>query len=551
MKRISASFIIIAIITTQLIVTPSCYANNSSNIGRLTTLSVGARHAAAIKNDGTLWLWGTNDYGQIGNGTQEDQDEPVEVLDDVISVSCGRNHTMAIKSDGSLWGWGENLYGQIGTGDNTDAYMSPVKIMDDVVSVVSGDMLTMAIKSDNTMWAWGNNGFGEFGDGQESQSFSPAEIMPNVGLVSVGYGYNMALKTDGTLWTWKSKCGQGEGYNNIPIKIMSNVISISAGSFNNMAIKSDGSLWAWGFNWQGNLGDGTTNDSDIPIKILSNIISVTTSGGHGLAIKSDDSLWSWGFNESGELGDGTTDDNPTPSKIMESVAAVNTWQQNSIALKNDGTVWVWGADSYGTHLEDAINEAVGDILIPQKVISDVRVPEKLTISNAPLDDNLNQSTVADPQINTAIQQSPPSQAIATPSKSHLFVDSKDLTMECYLINGNNYFKLRDIANAVNGSEKQFNVIWDEESKSIFIIINQDYAKTGGEFSSGDGKAKSAKLNNATIHVGDTPVILTAYNINGYNFVKLRDIAQVIDAGVAYDSTTKAINIDTSTGYVSE
>lgn len=140
---------------------------------------------------------------------------------------------------------------------------------------------------------------------------------------------------------------------------------------------------------------------------------------------------------------------------------------------------------------------------------------------------------------------------AKPTSSKVIINGKAVTFEAYTINGNNYFKLRDIAQAVNKTEKNFEVKWDSKNNAIKLISNKPYTPVGGELAKGDGKAKVAKPTTSKIYKDGKEISLTAYTINGNNYFKLRDIAKAFNIGVTWDGTTNTIGIDTSIGYVEE
>jgi alpha-tubulin suppressor-like RCC1 family protein len=140
-------------------------------------VAAGLYHTCAIKQDSSLWCWGSNEDGQLGDGSDEDKNTPVKIIESgVVDVALGYNHTCAIKKDGSLWCWGNNEYGQIGDGTNKDK-KSPVKIIESgVVSVAAGGAHTCAIKTDGSLWCWGANTSGQIGDGSAWKS-TPVYIM--------------------------------------------------------------------------------------------------------------------------------------------------------------------------------------------------------------------------------------------------------------------------------------------------------------------------------------------------------------------------------------
>jgi len=290
-----------------------------------------SRHVMAIKSDSSLWAWGANGSGQLGDGTTISRYYPVKIMGDIITVSAGEWHTMAIKSNGSLWAWGANRSGQLGDGTTISRYY-PMKIMDDVIAVSAGASHTMAIKSDGSLWAWGDNWLGQLGDGTTISRRYPVMIMENVVMVSAGLWYTMAIKNDGSLWAWGDNSGNqlGDGTDinrHYPIKIMDSIVAVSAGSMHTMAIKDDGSLWVWGNNLWGQIGDmsddfllyradnlfeveqdGRRHTFDPqrprPIKIMDNIFAISAGRYHSLALTIDGILFAWGDNHAGQLGNG-------------------------------------------------------------------------------------------------------------------------------------------------------------------------------------------------------------------------------------------------------
>lgn len=154
------------------------------------------------------------------------------------------------------------------------------------------------------------------------------------------------------------------------------------------------------------------------------------------------------------------------------------------------------------------------------------------------------------EMNSALMQTQPDQAlIAAPTASKVLVNGRSISFDAYTIDGNNYFKLRDLAKAVNGTQKQFDVTWDGEKNIINLISQKAYTAAGGEMMPGDGKEKTPVLNTSIIYKDGVEIPLNAYTINGNNYFKLRDIAQAFNIGVAWDGTTNTIAIDTTTDYV--
>ncbi|MCL1926250.1 MAG: CPBP family glutamic-type intramembrane protease [Syntrophorhabdaceae bacterium] len=282
------------------------------------SVSVAITHTIAVKKDGSLWAWGSNDYGELGDGTTQDRPKPVKIMDFAASVSAGGSHSMAIKKDGSLWVWGSNKKGQLGDSTTQDRH-KPVKIMDSVAYVSAGGSYSMAIKTDGTLWAWGGNSDAALGDGTKENILTPVKIMDSVAYVSAGSNHTLAIKTDGSLWAWGRNfegqlgddTGGSLGKTQLePVKIMDSVAGVSAGFDHTVAIKTDGGLWAWGDNDHGQLCDGTTQGRHKPVKIIDSAASASAGNGHTLVMKTDGSLWACGRNLEGQLGNGAGGHSP-------------------------------------------------------------------------------------------------------------------------------------------------------------------------------------------------------------------------------------------------
>ena len=377
MKKRILSLVLVFAMTAAFIPQLPAGAYNMGKVGEYQTISAGDFHTAAIKADGSLWTWGFSGNGQLGDGMGGNYDyksTPIKIMDNVVAVSAGYGHTAAIKSDGSLWTWGLNNHGQLGDGTTENKY-TPVKIMDNVIAVSAGGWHTAAIKSDGSLWTWGRNN-GQLGDGTTEDKYTPVKIMDNVIAVSAAHSNTAAIKSDGSLWTWGSNWGGqlGDGTTEdkyTPVKIMDNVAAVSAGDGHTAAIKSDGSLWTWRCNGDGQLGDGTTENKYTPVKIMDNIAAVSAGNAHAAAIKSDGSLWAWGSNYNGQLGDGTTEYKTTPVKIMDNVAAVSAGDDYTATIKSDGSLWTWGLNNHG-QLGDGTTD---DKSTPVKIMDGVQVPE--------------------------------------------------------------------------------------------------------------------------------------------------------------------------------
>ncbi len=323
----------------------------------------GESHTLALLADGTVWAWGWNGYGALGDGTTTDSSVPEEVtsLSGVVSIAATYGSSFAILSDGSLWAWGSNRDGQIGDGTKTNR-STPVEItaLSDVVAVGGGYKHTLAVLGDGTVWAWGDNGYGQLGDGTYTSRTSPVEVSSISTAVSAdgGYYHSLAVLSDGTAaaWGWNAYGQLGDGTTDIrttPVAVNTLTDTTAVAAFNmfSLAIQSDGSLWAWGDNDYGQLGDGSGVDSSTPIELTSlpGVVSIAAGSHHGVAALSDGTAWAWGWNAYGQLGDGSTTQSLSPVEVsgVSGAVQVAAGLRFSAALLDDGTLMAWGDNSSG------------------------------------------------------------------------------------------------------------------------------------------------------------------------------------------------------------
>jgi len=208
----------------------------------------------ALKSDGTVWAWGFNYDGQLGDGTQTHRWAPVKVsiLTDIISISSGAWHAIALRSDGTVWAWGDGDQGQLGDGysDGMGSFAyTPVQVLGengsgyltDVVSISAFGWNSMALKSDGTVWTWGNNNWGQLGNGNDAYGLSVVDGVEDTPVQVLGEN--------------------GLGY-------LTNIINITVGQGDHqLALTNKGIVWAWGRSLVGSLGDGTGRDGDPDIEI--------------------------------------------------------------------------------------------------------------------------------------------------------------------------------------------------------------------------------------------------------------------------------------------
>jgi len=330
---------------------------------RIVKLASGQIHAAAIRADGTLWAWGLNSSGQVGDDSTTRRTYPVRIGDvsTWASVACGQHHTVAVRGDGTLWAWGRNSYGGLGDG-TTMQRTSPVRVGSETTwaSATGGNDHTVAVRSDGTLWAWGRNHRAQLGDGSINNRTSPVQIgSANTWVATAcGFDHTMALRSDGTLWAWgDNSSGQlGDGtteqrYSPKQIAIGNTWTAVACGEAHTIAVRSDGTLWAWGRNTNGQLGDGSTTNRHSPVQVgdSSDWEAVACNRYHTVAVRSDGALWAWGWNTMGQLGDGSQTQRSSPVPVGSSAkwAAVGCGSAHTVAVSSEGTLTTWGNNASG------------------------------------------------------------------------------------------------------------------------------------------------------------------------------------------------------------
>jgi len=328
-------------------------------------VKAGKDFSIAHKSDGTVWAWGSNSNGQLGDGTTNNFTKPAKVagLSDVTSVAAGEAHSLALKKDGTVWAWGSNINGQVGDGTATDR-LKPVQVnkLDQVIAIEAGGSHSIAIKENGTVWVWGKNEHGQLGDGTNSDRSLPVQVegIDHAKAVAAGMSHTVVLKDDGTVWTWgynmDGQIGDGTYYSTtVPVKVegLSNIIAIASGGSHSFALYEDGSVWVWGRNADGQLGDGTPDSKNHPIKVegITKAVSVSAGQDFSFAITEDGTVWGWGSNYIGQLGldTSTIAKQMSPMKVekLTDTAAIDGGELHAVVYKKDGTVWGMGKNEKG------------------------------------------------------------------------------------------------------------------------------------------------------------------------------------------------------------
>ncbi|KJY51509.1 RCC1 domain-containing protein [Bifidobacterium kimbladii] len=355
----------------------------------------------AVGSDGNAYAWGNNTYGQLGDGTKTDRTTPVKVRKPTnapadftyVQVSAGWDCSLALGSDGNAYAWGSNTSGQLGDGTTTQR-TTPVKVGKPTgltyVQISAGDDHSLALSSDGNAYAWGLNTYGKLGDGTTTQRTTPVKVGKPTGLtyvqVSAGWQHSLALSSAGNAYAWGlNSFGQGGNGTTThsqptPVKVRKptgkptdfTYVQVSGGGDHSLAMGSDGYTYAWGYNKYGQLGNGTTSDTNanpVPVRVRNPANPTDTSKGlkaaqiiagfnHSLALGSDGYTYAWGWNNYGQLGNTTTRDSSVPVRVRDPASPsdaskglkavqLSAGEYYSLALGSDGNAYTWGANGNG------------------------------------------------------------------------------------------------------------------------------------------------------------------------------------------------------------
>jgi len=348
-------------------------------------IAAGGYHGLAVLTTNNLWVWGGDDQGQLGDGKTASEYYPTipdlcSGISNLVSVAAGYDYSVAVDDNGVLWTWGQDAYGQLANGNDNASNVSPSPIsgMSNFVSVAAGERHTLALLTNGTVWASGldSNGYlaayGQLGVGGLPYPFYTNSLIqssiPNgtmiVAIAAGGY-HSLALDNSGNVWSWgwgaSGQLGNG-GTTNLttPTKLstISNVIAIAGGYYHSMALTADKNLWTWGDNFSGELGRGGSNQ--FPGRVLasglsSNVVAISAGDGFSLAVTTNGYVYTWGDNTFGELGNGSQGGSlTTPTSIagisnVVQVAASPTGPHGMSLALDHGTnyVWGWGYDNNG------------------------------------------------------------------------------------------------------------------------------------------------------------------------------------------------------------
>jgi alpha-tubulin suppressor-like RCC1 family protein len=321
----------------------------SSTLGEVT---------CGIQNDGSLWCWGANANGMVGNGMTLDQYVPMQIAPGQIwtAVSVGGRHVCAIDGDAVMWCWGDGSSGQLGTGISTQQLV-PTRVSSTAAwtAVTTGDSFTCGLDSNSIAWCWGQGGYGQIGNGQWGTEYLPSQVDDETWTaIAAGSNHVCAIRTDGHLRCWgdnaAGELGNGESYSTFsPIELDDDTdgwIAVTAGAAYSCATRNDGHLLCWGDNSNGELGNTAISRFDSSPTVVNHgavtWTQISAGRDHTCGIGADHNLWCFGL---AELGAGT--DVHEPTQLEGKWNAVSAGQSSTCAIDSSGALACWGENGNG------------------------------------------------------------------------------------------------------------------------------------------------------------------------------------------------------------
>lgn len=342
--------------------------SDASQVLTVTTLpsqpekvEAGMVHSLMLKNDGTVWAWGSNSSFQLGIPNYS-VTSPVQIpeLHSIVDIAAGGSHSLALKSDGTVWAWGSNSSGQLGD-PISYSHISPHQIegLSSIVAISAGNTHSMALDLQGYIWVWGNNVYGQLGNGSQMDVYIPVKLtsLSNVTSISAGHFFSLATTANGRVYSWGNnhfgQLGNGSASSsNVPLQIpgLSNIVDVSAGGVHSIALQANGTVWTWGDNTYGAIGDGTTIQRSTPVMAsLYTDASEISAGLYFSQVRTENNtIWSWGANFYGQVGVGHQSNVHSPTQIagLTEATSLSAGDYHTLAI-NDGQVVAWGYNSDG------------------------------------------------------------------------------------------------------------------------------------------------------------------------------------------------------------
>jgi alpha-tubulin suppressor-like RCC1 family protein len=363
----------------------ACESNTPAHVV-VKSVSGGWNYALALKSDGSVWSWGANDDGELGNGATAESLAPraIKTLSTgVVAIAAGWDAGVALKSDGSVWTWGKNDRGQLGDGTNVSS-STPTRVAalkGKVTAIAAGLGFVLVLKLDGTVWGWGDDFQGQLGNGDNTDSPTPVAVQgltAKVVSIAAGKAHSLAIEADGSVWAWgdngSHQLGRNtaDAYQSTPLRVdglSGRAVAVAGGLDHSAAILTDGTAWTWGRAF---IPSGDYMGSDTPTQVPSLMSVKQVAGGWDffVALEANGSVVSWGENL-GTLGDGTGHDSLTnPVAVLgleKGMTVIGTAVSDGYAVASSGAVWAWGNNNHG-ELGDGVKDPSGGSDSPVRVV---------------------------------------------------------------------------------------------------------------------------------------------------------------------------------------
>jgi len=332
--------------------------------GATPTVDGGSTHACGVKDDGTVWCWGRNDEGQLGNGSDLPSPVPKQVagLSGIVGVAVCNKHSCALGEQGLVWCWGHNMHGQLGDGTFYNRNL-PVKVkgLYGVTAIAAGADHVCAVTADGGAECWGSNEYGQLGTGASGGSFAlPWGVfgISNAVGVAAGWAHTCVLSVTGEASCWGANAdgclGDGTTVSKAsPVKVEGAppFADLDASQEHTCGAAWDGSVWCWGHNTHGELGSVPGGPGTVAkqVPVVSGVWDVALGDFHSCALESGGEVYCWGKNSTGQLGDGSIKQKYVPSLVsgLANVKEIGAGSASSCARQHDGKLWCWGDDEFG------------------------------------------------------------------------------------------------------------------------------------------------------------------------------------------------------------